>query len=239
MKNTIKKILMIVAMIAVVGCANAQAAVKVAIIDSGCNDSYAKGISFVDGSVYDQNGHGTLMAQIVKEAAPEAELYVIKVVGKEGLVVNEEMVVAGIEWAIAEKVQVINLSLRVSDSARLHAAIRKAHRNGIVIIAAAGNTASKVSTLTSAEEKGLYEVAYPAQYEEVIAVGALNKNGTVMGKTIVDKKVKVYCTGYQGNVRGTSIASAYAAGYAARTMSAHSEYGMQQITTALSQKGGF
>ena len=39
------------------------AEIKVAILDSGCNIEYAEGISFVDETLEDLNGHGTSVAR--------------------------------------------------------------------------------------------------------------------------------------------------------------------------------
>ncbi len=202
--------------------ASASEPAKVAILDSGSNSTYKEGISLIDSTVKDYNGHGTLMARIIKEVTPDIELYVVKVMGKDGLAVNEEAVILGIEWAISRDVDVINMSLRLKDSARLHQAIKKAHDNGIVIIAAAGNTTTKINTLTT-------EVAYPAKYNEVIAVGALDRYGKVYDGSINGEEVDICYRGYKGKKAGTSIASAYATGFAASIISENPDSGVQEI----------
>jgi len=205
--------------------------VKVAILDSGSNITYKEGISLIDGTVRDYNGHGTLMAEIIKEVNPNAELYIVKVMGKDGLAVNEEAVILGLEWAISRDVDVINMSLRLKDSPRLHQAIKKAHDKGIVIIAAAGNKTSKMNTLTTE-----YEVAYPARYSEVIAVGALDKYGKVYSGSIKGEGVDICCKGYKGRKAGTSIASAYAAGLAANVISGNPDSNIQEVKNLMLQK---
>ena len=191
--------------------------VKIAILDSGSNHIFKEGISLINGSVKDENGHGTLMSRIVKEICPQAELYIIKVMGEDGLVVNEKAIILGIEWAISKEVDVINMSLRVKGSEKLHEVIKKAYGKGILIVAAAGNKSSKMGRLTM--DHGLsdmnYEVVCPAKYDEVIAVGALDRRGKVYKKSAGGGNVELLCRGYKGKKAGTSIASAYAAGFAA------------------------
>jgi len=203
--------------------------VKVAILDSGSNIAYKEGISLIDATVKDYHGHGTLMASIVKEVYPQAQLYIVKVVGRDGLILNEEAVILGLEWAISRNVDVINMSLRLKDSERLHGIIQKAHQQGIVIVAAAGNNSTRMGLpRLCAQERGLLTaetaidltaVAYPAKYSEVIAVGALNQYGKVYNESAQSEEVDLYFRGYRGKRAGTSIASAYVAGTIARVIS--------------------
>lgn len=188
--------------------ANTLEPVKVAILDSGSNTAFKEGISLIDSTIRDYNGHGTLMAEIIKEICPEAELYVVKVIGSDGLAVNEEALILGLQWAVSRGVDVINMSLSLKGSLRLHQAVKKAYERGILIIAAAGN-----------REEVLNEVAYPARYREVTAVGALNRFGRAYDASIDGEEVDVYIRGYKGEKAGTSIASAYASGLTAKIIS--------------------
>ena len=201
--------------------------VKVAILDSGSDSSYKEGISLVDDTLKDNNGHGTLMAEIIKESCPKAQLYIIKVIGKDGLVINEDAVILGLEWAMAKDVKVINMSLRMKPSRRLYAVIKKAHAQGIILVAAAGNNdkfsssyystlESKATPKSSAQNS---EVVYPAKYSEVVAVGAFNQYGKAYRRSVQSAGVDLYARGYHGNRAGTSIASAYAAGTMAQAIS--------------------
>lgn len=203
--------------------------VKVAILDSGSNIAYKEGISFVDSTVKDFNGHGTLMAEIVKEMCPDVQLYIIKVIGNDGLAINEEAIILGLEWAISRGVEVINMSLRLDNSTQLHQVIKEAYDRGIVIVAAAGNRDSFSASDTRHQTPDTQAVAYPAKYEEVIAVGALDKYGRVYDGSIKDEKVEVFCRGYKGKRAGTSIASAYAAGFIARIIFANPGFGIEEL----------
>ncbi len=74
-----------------------------------------------------------------------------------------ERVIQGIEWAVAQGVDILNISWGTDrDDERLHRAVKSASDKGILIIAAAGNGE---------------EIQYPARYEEVMAVGSVNARG--------------------------------------------------------------
>ncbi len=69
-------------------------------------------------------------------------------------------VIAAIEWAIDNNINILNLSWGIdTDNAELHNVIKKAYKKGMLIIAAAGNDG---------------EITYPAKYDEVIAVGSVD-----------------------------------------------------------------
>lgn len=77
-------------------------------------------------------------------------------------------VVEAIYQAIDWKVNIINMSFGVSEySAALEKAIQAAHKAGILVIAAAGNT-------------GDAGVQYPAAFDEVMAVGSVDKHGDIV-----------------------------------------------------------
>lgn len=100
-------------------------AVRIGIIDSGINPfhSHVGGISggvclrrhgdgqitFSD-DVRDMLGHGTAVAGVIRQKAPEAELLAIKVFDRQ-LATSVEVIAAAIRWAIDQKLKLINLSL--------------------------------------------------------------------------------------------------------------------------------
>ncbi|ANU13991.1 hypothetical protein B481_0997 [Planococcus halocryophilus Or1] len=156
--------------------------VKIAIIDSGINSKHpdlkvAGGVSKVENSsaFTDGNGHGTHVAGVIGAqnnsigtvgVAPDSLIYSVKVLSANG-VGTLEGVVAGIQWAINQKVDIINMSLTtINDDKALRDITQKAYEAGIVVIAASGNE----------REKGLYnDVLYPARFSSVIAVGSVSK----------------------------------------------------------------
>jgi len=162
------------------------AGVTVAVIDTGI--AYAKlgsflpsedfaGIRFAPGydfvndraEAIDDHGHGTHVAGTVAEAthnklgpaglAHGATLMPIKVLSAAGYGSVED-IADGIRWAADHGAQVINMSLGGGAySEVLDKACQYARDNGVVVIAAAGNT-------------GFGEVEYPAAYDSVVAVSA-------------------------------------------------------------------
>src|SRR5690606_23110403 len=99
--------------------------VRIGIIDSGISSHpdlrISGGVSIVNytESYHDDNGHGTHVAGIIgaldntigiKGVAPEADLFAIKVFSHDntGSLID---VIRGIDWAITNKMDIINLSL--------------------------------------------------------------------------------------------------------------------------------
>ncbi|MCY9512961.1 S8 family serine peptidase [Paenibacillus apiarius] len=154
------------------------AGVKVAVIDSGiaAHDelTIAGGISTVSytSSYDDDNGHGTHVAGIIASKhngrgiagiAPDIELYAVKSVKQDGKGSLSD-VMKGIEWSIQNKMDIINLSFEIDKDVQLFRdLLEQAYAQGIIIVAAAGNT-------------GTTPVQYPAKYDSVIAVGSIDEN---------------------------------------------------------------
>src|SRR5574341_1103622 len=94
--------------------------VRVAIIDSGVNPAHphvagvAGGVCInADGesqNYLDYVGHGTAVAGAIREKAPEALLYAVKVFDQ-NLRTNAGTIIRAIEWAIENEMSVVNLSL--------------------------------------------------------------------------------------------------------------------------------
>ena len=122
-----------------------------------------------DGLIDEAYGHGTFIAGIVAQLAPEAAIVPIRVLDADG---RAELyaVIEAIDMAIEMEVDVINMSFGILGRGRSNAldkALKRAHKAGIVVVAAAGNTG----------ESGEY---YPAAAKDVIAVTALGEDGTLL-----------------------------------------------------------
>jgi subtilisin family serine protease len=123
--------------------------VKIAIIDSGVHASHphvggvTAGIGIDDrgrthDDFVDRLGHGTAVAAAIREKAPAASLYVAKVFDRQ-LSASGAALVAALEWARMQRVDVINLSLgttNVEYETALAAEVCAARDAGIVIVAA-------------------------------------------------------------------------------------------------------
>jgi subtilisin len=204
------------------------AGVKIAIIDSGISLSHpdlvvAGGINIINSqkSYDDDNGHGSHVAGIaaaldnsigVVGVAPEAELYAVKALNRRGIGFTSD-IIAGIGWAAANGMQVINMSLGSdSPSAALESAVNEAYSAGIVIVAAAGNSGESAGS----------NVIYPARYNSVIAVAASDIDNNRASFSSTGPEVEFAAPGKDINStwkgdgyhvgNGTSMASPHTAG---------------------------
>jgi subtilisin family serine protease len=99
----------------------------VAITPDGEDDDYIDGI-----------GHGTAVAAAIRERAPDARLYAVKVFDR-ALAGSVTTLVRGVDWAIDHGCHIINLSLgtaRLEHAARLNAVVERAQAAGAVLVAA-------------------------------------------------------------------------------------------------------
>ncbi len=89
---------------------------KIAIIDSGIHAGHphvgavAGGVSIVSDDIVDRLGHGTAVAGAIRERAPFAELYAVKVFDRR-LSTKQEFLLRALEWCAAEHMDLINMSL--------------------------------------------------------------------------------------------------------------------------------
>lgn len=171
----------------------------------------------------DDNGHGTHVAGIIAAAdnsvgvvgtAPKAWLYAVKVLDRQGSGFVSD-IIDGLQWSIANGMQVVNMSFGTStDVPSLHEAISAAYKAGLVLVAAAGNSGPQDDT-----------VLYPAKYEEVIAVSATDDADSLADWSsrgpeveLAAPGVNIYST-FRGGaylaLSGTSMASPHVAGAAA------------------------
>jgi subtilisin family serine protease len=148
--------------------------VRVGVIDSGWDRALADprilpGVGLVhpdddlallvSADDQDRLGHGTACAELILRHAPEAAIVPIRVFGR-GLEASPAALRAAIDWAAAQRLPLVNLSLGTtleSERDALLAACRRAAEAGTVIVAAAPNAGAP---------------AYPAVFDEVIGVAA-------------------------------------------------------------------
>jgi subtilisin len=161
---------------------NTGSGVKVAIIDTGIDrthsdlaPNYKGGYDFlnVDADPMDDNGHGTHVSGTVaaaadgagvKGAGPQISLYALKVLGANGSGRYSD-IIAGLQWAVSNKMQVASMSLGgPTSSTSLKNACDAAYNANVLLVAAAGNSGR-------ANGRG-NNVLYPANYSSVIAVAA-------------------------------------------------------------------
>lgn len=221
--------------------------VRIAILDTGIDlthpDFAGRAIinrSFITGEgVQDGHGHGTHVAGTAcgplnpgvlprYGIAYESELFVGKVLSNAGRG-SDTSVLAGIEWAIQNKCDIVSMSLGSpispgqSFSPIYEAVAKRALAQDTLIIAAAGNESTRPNHINP--------VGRPANSPSILAVGALDamlqvaqfSNGGVNASggqiDIVAPGVNVYSSVPQPKLydrfRGTSMATPHVAGIAA------------------------
>ncbi|SDI63446.1 S8 family serine peptidase [Alteribacillus bidgolensis] len=230
------------------------AGVDVAVIDTGISTSHPSldvdgGYSAVDytDSYDDDNGHGTHAAGIIGAnqpesgllgVAPEADLFAVKVLDENGNGSLTQML-DGIEWAIEEEMSVINMSFgTLTDSNAMKSMVDKAYENDIIVAAASGNRGESSTSSNRVE--------YPARYDSVIAVGAVDENNeraffSASGEAVelaapgVDI-VSTYTDSTYGPLSGTSMATPFVAGAFALLKEAYPEKGAEALRTILQEE---
>lgn len=186
--------------------------VKVAVLDTGIDRNHPD-LTVVDGicfavdstgnsacpnSYQDDNGHGSHVAGIIGAldndigvigVAPDVELYAVKVLNSEGAGLTSSLL-NGMEWAIDQQVDIINLSLAtpVSDTS-MKALMDLAYDKGILVVAAAGNGGDENGTNNTVE--------YPAKYDSVISVAALNNQLVRINESATGPELDISAPGYR------------------------------------------
>jgi len=177
---------------------------RVAIIDSGVAadnpdiaPQVADRVNFSDKTIvvpddYDRYGHGTHVAGIVAAIAnnstgvagvcPACSILDVKVLNDSGSG-SSSAIAKGIDWAAGHGAKVINMSLGQRVSSRtLEAAVNNAWNQGVVIVAAAGNTGTQAQM-------------YPGAYSNVIAVAATDNKDAKASFSTYGKWVDVAAPG--------------------------------------------
>lgn len=179
--------------------------------------------------------HGTAVAGIAAGApqgeqfvgvAPDADILPLRAFkGDEGADDSSANLVAElIDYAVEQGADVINVSIALPDTEALKTAVANAVAANVVIVAATGNENLYMDDPAVVEdpEKAKF---YPANYPEVIAVGAHNQDGNFYLQTNYGANIDLIAPGQNVVVplpgggwlvqQGTSFAAPYVAGAAA------------------------
>ncbi|MDX2935456.1 S8 family peptidase [Streptomyces ipomoeae] len=229
--------------------------VTVAVLDSGVEaDHPALAGKVTTGPDYVDDGlkpgdpkwgdHGTAMASDVLKVAPKAEILSVRITNgdEESFYRGTSVIARGIDYAIEHGADVISMSIGgelLGDSYDEEEAdaLGRAAQAGIPVLASAGNSGDEFN-----------EAQYPAGYPGVIAVAALQQNGTraefstvrtynsvaAPGVAIMSAKN----TGGYEPINGTSPATALTAGVVALMKSENPDLTSAQVRSILTTTAG-
>ncbi len=207
------------------------AGVRVCVVDSGIEAGHpavgglsgsfrvtGEDLAVVATEPGDSCGHGTACASIIRQAAPDCELYSVQVLGS-GFSGTGKVLLAGLRWAVEQGFDVINMSLSTTRREfvqALHELADDAYFSRSVIVASAHNTrvesfpwrfCSVISVGSHQEEDSGLILYNPRPPVEFFARGQNVEVGWLAGSTI--------------RTTGNSYATPQVAGLCARILGEH------------------
>lgn len=221
--------------------------VKLVVIDTGIDMTHPELSGIIKGgwnaistaaTFNDDNGHGTHCSgtiaakdddQGVVGVAPQIDLYGVKVLDENGSGTFDD-VIAGMLWAVENKMEVASMSLGAGQGNKaLEDAVEAMRKGGVILIAAAGNSGGSVG--------------YPAAYPGAIAVAASDSKDKLASFSSRGSQVAVIAPGvdvkstYMGGgydtLSGTSMATPHVAGLTALYVATHKGATPEQARAAL------
>ncbi len=197
----------------------------IASLDTGVNQNHPAlkgqllpGYNAMDqtNNVTDDSGHGTFVAGVIAQVAPQAAIMPVKVLNNrgEGTIADAS---EGVFWAVNHNARIINMSLGLYNrSILLDLTVQYAQAQGDLIVASAGNSATD-------------QKRYPAAYSGVIGVAATDSQNHKAAFSnygsnarISAPGVNIYSAYYTGGYAygdGTSFSAPQIAGLAAQVWS--------------------
>jgi len=218
--------------------------VRVAIVDSGVDPDHPlvgtvqqavtigdpDKVEVLPDTEGDLCGHGTACAGIVRSIAPDCEIVSVRVLGA-GYTGSGPVLMAGLEWAVDEKFDLINMSLSTTKrqfSEFLHELADDAYFNNTMIVASAHNMPVE---------------SYPWRFSSVLSVGSHDQQGPLTFFYNPDPPVEFFAPGLDLDVpwiggstlrcSGNSFATPHMTGICALILGKHPELTPFQLKSVL------
>jgi subtilisin family serine protease len=222
--------------------------VKVCVLDSGIEAGHPR-VGEVAGAVAirldedggtivepdeegDLCGHGTACAGVIREIAPEAELYSVRVLGS-GFTGSGDVLVAGLHWAVEQGYDVVNMSLSTTKrrlGEALHELADSAYFKRTVLVASAHNMPVE---------------SFPWRFSSVISVGSHEEPDPLLFYANPSPPVEFFARGVDVEIAwtggtsiratGNSFATPCISGIAALILSKHPQLTPFQLKSVLYQ----
>jgi subtilisin family serine protease len=214
--------------------------VRVAVIDSAIDAANPELTGSIAGTFDavaapgEPHKHGTGIASLIAGhgqltgTAPDARILAVRAFNPEGAGAQGTTfdILKGLDWAVAHDARVINMSFAGPGDPALHRSLAAAHKKGVVLVAAAGNSGPKSPPL------------YPAADPNVIAVTATDESDNLLTQANRGRYIDVAAPGVQILVAipggyeassGTSYAAAEVSGIAALMLQRAPRLGPDQL----------
>lgn len=214
--------------------------VNIAVLDTGVAShldlNIAGGYSVVSEDYTDSNGHGTAMAGVASAllnneglvgVAPNANLYSVKIM--ENSVGELSDAIAGVEWAIDNEMDIVSMSFGMESYSQIFKEVlQDAYDSGILLVGASGNNGD--------------DILYPAGYNSVIAVGAVDESDERADFSAYGEDLELVAPGVNINStsitdysvgQGTSYSTAHVAGVAALIWAYNNTLSNEQLRAKL------
>ncbi|CAM3524495.1 S8 family peptidase [Marinicrinis lubricantis] len=231
MRTTAAMVLLISYIMVYAGCANFnREEVIVAVLDTGVDSEHPllrgkviQGWDFADQDrdSSDDDGHGTHVAGIILEKAPNAKILSVRVI-KNDDVMNTGLAIL---YAITQGADIVNMSFVEPYHPFTEMAIQYGKSKGVVFVASSGN-------------QNQDKVLYPAKYDEVISVTATDESLHYVygnyGRTVnfAAPGMNIRSASLDGgylNMTGTSMSAAYMSGVMAYLKSMYPSMGSEDL----------
>ena len=189
-------------------------------------------IVIADDDAGDLCGHGTACAGIVRSLAPECELTSVRVLGA-GYTGSAKVLLAGLEWAIEQGFDVVNMSLSTTKkqyAERLHELADEAYFKRTMLIASAHNMPVE---------------SFPWRFASVVSVGSHEADDPFVLYANPSPPVEFFARGLNVEIAwlgggtitatGNSFATPHVAGLCALILSKHPQLTPFQLKSVLHQ----
>lgn len=201
--------------------------VRIAVIDSGVHASHphvngvAGGVAInrdcrEEADYLDRLGHGTAVAAAIREKAPEAEIFAVKIF-HDSLATSIEPLIYAIDWAVRNEMHLINLSLGTDNPAH----------EGALLHALDGVTGQGIKLIAAHEEAGVRWLPGSLSGAIPVALDWECPRDRYRTSTLPDGRTLYHASGFprpipgvppERNLKGISFAVANVTGLLAREL---------------------